>query len=96
MQAQLGHAYAVAGKRSEAEKVLSELRELANQRYVSPYDVAMIYVGLGDKEQAFAWLEKAYQEHARRLWALKVNPTWDSLRSDSRFAGLLRRIGLPQ
>jgi serine/threonine protein kinase/Flp pilus assembly protein TadD len=96
MKAQLGHAYAVAGRRAEAENSLSELKALAGQRYVSPYDIALIYVGLGDKEQAFAWLEKAYQERARRLWALKVNPSWDSLRSDSRFADLLRRIGLPQ
>jgi len=96
MQAQLGHAYGVAGKKAEAEKVLSELRKLAGQRYVSPYDIAMIYTGLGNKEEAFVWLEKAYDERARRLWALKVNPTWDSLRADPRFGDLLRRIGLPR
>lgn len=94
MKAQLGYAYGVAGRRGEAEKILSELKALAGQRYVSPYDIALIYAGLGDKEQAFASLEKAYQEHARRLWALKVNPSWDKLRSDPRFADLLRRIGL--
>jgi len=94
MKAQLGYTFAVAGRRDEAENILSELKALAAQRYVSPYDIALIYVGLGDKEQAFAWLEKAYQEHARRLWALNVNPSWDKLRSDPRFADLLRRIGL--
>ena len=96
MEAQLGHAYAVAGRKHEAESVLSELKELANQRYVSPYDIALIYVGLGDRDQAFSWLEKAYAEHARRLWALKVNPAWDRLRPDPRFTNLLHRIGLPQ
>ncbi len=94
MKAQLGYTFAVAGRRDEAENILSELKALAAQRYVSPYDIALIYVGLGNKEQAFAWLEKAYQERARRLWALKVNPSWDMLRSDPRFADLLRRIGL--
>ena len=96
MKAQLGYVYAAAGRRGEAERVLAELQQLAGQRYVSPYDIALIYVGLGDKEQAFAWLEKAYQERARRLWALKVNPSWDQLRSDARFADVLQRIGLPQ
>lgn len=96
MEAQLGHAFAVAGRKSEAENILSELKALAGQRYVSPYDIALIYIGLGDKDQAFGWLEKAYAERARRLWALKVNPAWDSLRADPRFANLLRRIGLPQ
>ena len=96
MKAQLGHAFAVAGKKSEAKNILSELKTLAGQRYVSSYDIALIYVGLGEKDQAYSWLEKAYAERARRLWALKVNPAWDSLRSDPRFANLLRRIGLPQ
>ncbi len=93
--AALGHAYAVAGKRGEAQKVLDELREVSKRRYVPSYHVAQIYVGLGEKQQALAWLEKAYQE---RSWVppLRFDPSFDGLRSDPRFADLLRRIGLPQ
>jgi TolB-like protein/Tfp pilus assembly protein PilF len=94
--AALGHAYAVAGKRDEAEKVLSELKALSKQKYVSSFDVAVIYTGLGEKEQAFAWLEKAYKQRDGWLAGrLKVDPRLDSLRSDPRFADLLRRVGLP-
>jgi serine/threonine protein kinase/TolB-like protein/Flp pilus assembly protein TadD len=94
--AALGHAYAVAGKRDEAEKVLSELKALSKQKYVSSFDVAVIYTGLGEKEQAFAWLEKAYKQRDGWLAGrLKVDPRLDSLRSDLRFADLLRRVGLP-
>jgi TolB-like protein/DNA-binding winged helix-turn-helix (wHTH) protein/Flp pilus assembly protein TadD len=95
-RAHLGYAYAAAGRRGEAEKVLADLNELFRQRQVSPYYIAIVYAGLGGKEQAFGWLEKAYQEHSRPLGGLKVNPVWDNLRSDPRFADLLRRIGLPQ
>ena len=95
-KAQLGHAYASSGKRGEAKIILAELLESFEQRRASPYYIAMIYAGLGDKDQAFAWLEKAYVERSRRLWALKVVPTWDGLRPDPRFADLLRRMGLPR
>ncbi len=91
--ARLGHAYGVAGKRREAQKVLNELNDLSKQKYVSSYDIALIYVGLGEKEQAFAWLEKAY--HERSMEFLKVDPQLDPLRSDPRFVELLRRTGLP-
>ena len=96
MIAALGHAYAVSGRRGEAEKVLDELRKRSKQRYVSSYVIATIYVGLDEKDQAFAWLEKAYEERASFLIFLKVDPRLDSLRSDARFADLLRRVGLPQ
>ena len=96
IKAQLGHAYASSGRISEAERILAELLESSRQRRVSPYYIAMVYAGLDDKDQAFAWLEKAYEERSRRLWALQVVPTWENLRSDSRFADLLRRMGLPQ
>ena len=95
-RAHLGYAYAAAGRRGKAEKVLADLNELFRQRQASPYYIAIIYAGLGEKEQAFGWLEKAYQERSRPLGGLKVNPVWDNLRSDPRFADLLRRIGLPQ
>jgi DNA-binding winged helix-turn-helix (wHTH) protein/TolB-like protein/Flp pilus assembly protein TadD len=96
MKALLGYAYAVTGRRKEAKQVLAELEGLSGQRYVSPYDIAITYAGLGDKEQTFTFLERACQERARRLWGLKVNPMWDSLRPDQRFQDLLRRVGLHQ
>jgi tetratricopeptide (TPR) repeat protein len=92
--ASLGHAYAVAGRRVEAQKVIKELEERARQRYISPYDVATIYAGLGDAEQALSWLEKAYEDRSGwlGLW-LKVDPKFDRLRRDPRFQDLLRRVG---
>ena len=94
--AALGHAYALSGERDKANKILDELREMSKQRYVSPYLIAIVYVGLGDKDQAFAWLEKAYQDRSAFLIWLKVEPLFDNLRSDPRFQDLLRRVGLPQ
>src|SRR5438552_3117055 len=93
MKATLAHAYAMA-KNPEARKILLELEEAAEQRYVSPYDIATIYAALGEKDQAFAWLEKAYEERSGWLAYLQVNPILDNLRPDPRFAGLVRRIGL--
>ena len=66
------------------------------QKYVSPYFIALVYVGLGEKDQAFAWLEKAYQERHPYLILIKVEPVFDVLRSDPRFQDLVQRIGLPQ
>jgi serine/threonine protein kinase/Tfp pilus assembly protein PilF len=93
--ATLGHAYAVAGKRDEALKILDELQKPAAQKYVSPFFVALIYVGLGEKDKAFAWLEKAYEERHPYMILIKVEPVFQSLHSDPRFAQLTRRIGLP-
>lgn len=89
----LGHAFAVAGRTVEAEAIVAELKETAKARPTVAYDIAVIYVGLGEKEQAFAWLEKAYVERSG-LGFLGVNPIFDSLRIDPRFTALLRRIGL--
>jgi len=92
--AALGHAYAASGQRAAAQKVLAELQEIAQRRYVSPYDVATIYAGLGEQEQALNWLEKAYADRCGwlALW-LKVDPKFDGLRADERFRDLLRRVG---
>jgi DNA-binding winged helix-turn-helix (wHTH) protein/TolB-like protein/Tfp pilus assembly protein PilF len=90
----LGHAYASAGNRAEALRVLSELREMADQRYVSPYTVAAIYAGLGDNNRAFEWLEKAVAERDIWLMNLRVDPVLKELRPDRRFKALLLRIGL--
>ena len=91
----LGHVYGLSGNRKKAQELISELKELSKRRYVSAYDMAVIYSGLGERDQAFAWLEKAYQERAGSLVYLKVEPVFDPIRSDRRFADLLRRMGLP-
>jgi DNA-binding winged helix-turn-helix (wHTH) protein/TolB-like protein/Flp pilus assembly protein TadD len=93
--AALGYAYAVAGKRAEARKVIDDLAGLSKERYVSPYFLGGIYAGLGERDQAFAWLEKAYQERYPSMTLIGVEPTFDSLHSDPRFADLVRRVGLP-
>lgn len=94
--AALAHAYALSGKRAEAQRTLAELLEISKQRYVSPVSIALIYAALGEIDQAFAWLEKADQGHDGILVRLKVDPRFDSLRSDPRFIDLVRRVGLPQ
>jgi len=92
--AYLGYVRARLNERSQALRALDELRALSKQRYVSSAAFAPIYMGLGDKDQAFTWLEKAYEERAR-LPMLRIEPIWDPLRTDPRFQALLRRIGLP-
>jgi serine/threonine-protein kinase len=93
----LGHAYAVSGNRKEAQKVLDHLKELSAHSYVAPYNVAVIYAGLGAKDQTFDWLNQAYQERSYLLAVyLTTDSRLDSLHSDPRFADLRRRIGLPE
>ncbi|HSS43714.1 MAG TPA: tetratricopeptide repeat protein, partial [Thermoanaerobaculia bacterium] len=93
--ADLGHAYAVSGKRAEAEGVLRELKERAKRGYVSKYLVARIYAGLGEKDTAFGLMEKAFEDRDESETWLRVDPMMDSLHSDARYADLLRRLGLP-
>jgi TolB-like protein/Tfp pilus assembly protein PilF len=92
--AQLAYAYALAGRKDEAKKILEELKEESKQHYVSPFDFALIYMGLGDKDQAFEWFNKTFDENPYRIAFIKVNPRFDRLRSDPRFAVLLRRMKL--
>jgi len=94
MIAALGHAYAGSQKKQEAIKMVRQLDELAKRRYVSSYEVAAIYVALGDNERAFQLLEKAYKEHSFHLVYLNVWPQFKSIRPDPRFQDLVRRIGL--
>ena len=94
-RALLGRAYAVSGKRGAAEKVLDELNEESKQTYVSPYDIALIYAGLGNKEQALAWLERAFAERSTWMPFLRVDPELDALRTEPRFQDLLRRMNFP-
>jgi adenylate cyclase len=93
-EAELAHTYALSGNRAEAQKIIAELQELAKSKYISSYQIAAIYAGLGEKDQAFAWLEKAYEERSDGLVYLKAEQRFDSLRSDPRFNDLARRIGL--
>ena len=93
-EAGLAYAYAVAGKKDEARKILDELKEASKQRYVTPFAFALIYMGLGDKDQAFEWFNKTIDEDPYRIAFIKTNPRFDSLRSDPRFADLLRRMKL--
>lgn len=93
MQAWVGRVYAVQGKRAEAERVLAGLLEMSRRQYVPPYLLAIIYTGLGEKDRAFEWLEKTYEERSYYVVWLKADPLYDPLRSDPRFASLLERIG---
>jgi TolB-like protein/Tfp pilus assembly protein PilF len=90
----LGYSYAVSGRTAEAQKTLAALLEASKQRYVSPLDIAIVYIGLNDRDGAFAWLEKACKDHATHLLFLKVDPVYSSLQSDPRFQDLLRRTNL--
>jgi hypothetical protein len=83
----------VSGRKVEACRILAELDQ-RKQRYVSPYTIATIYAGLGEKDQAFKWLEKAVEDRDIWLMNLKVDPVLKSLRYDPRFERLLQRIGL--
>jgi tetratricopeptide (TPR) repeat protein len=89
-----GYTLANAGRTQEAKRILDELRALANADRPLPFQMAVVYVGLGDKEQAFYWLEKAFDARAWELGALQTIPVFDGLRSDPRFNILLNRIGL--
>ncbi|MCH9027574.1 MAG: tetratricopeptide repeat protein [Proteobacteria bacterium] len=92
----LGHAYAVAGRTAEAQKILDELHGLDENQYVLPYGFAIIYTALGENEIAIEWLEKAFDE--RNLWMpfLNVEPRFDSLRREPEFQDLLRRMNFPE
>jgi serine/threonine protein kinase/tetratricopeptide (TPR) repeat protein len=92
----LGYAYAKAGRKDEARKLMAQLTDESKARYVAAYYIAFIYVGLGEKDQAFSWFEKAYRDRSWWLVWLNVEPRMDQLRSDARFTELLHRIGFPQ
>jgi hypothetical protein len=96
-KATLGFAYGVTGRRDKARHVLVDFEELFKQHQTSPYYIAMIYAGLGEKDQTFVWLEQAYHERSRPFVnGINVVPVWDGIRSDPRFQSLLRRMGLLQ
>jgi TolB-like protein/DNA-binding winged helix-turn-helix (wHTH) protein/tetratricopeptide (TPR) repeat protein len=94
--ASVAHAYAVTGKRAEAEKILRDFEQKSRKGDASPYIMATIYAGLGEKDKAFEFLEKAYRDRNLELsWHLKADVRLDSLRSDPRFESLAQRIGIP-
>lgn len=88
--------YSKQGKNGEAEKTLNGLLELSKKKYVPPGSIAATYSILGQKDQAFEWLEKSFQEHSIRMSYLKDEDVWDNIRDDQRFKDLIRRVGLPQ
>jgi serine/threonine-protein kinase len=92
----LGYALAKSGKQTEARGLLEELLKLSTQRYISPGNIALIYNGLGERDQTLAWLEKGYEQRDPKMVFLKVEPKWNNLRADPRFQDLLRRVGFPQ
>lgn len=95
--ASLAHAYGAAGKRAEAQRILRDLENKSKDSAVSPYLIATIYAGLGEKDKAMQFLQKAYDERSLEIsWHLKADPRVDSLRSDPRFQALSRGIGIPQ
>jgi tetratricopeptide (TPR) repeat protein len=92
----LVRAYAHAGRRKEALRLINELKRLQQKSYVAAAPFVNAYLGVGDNEQALAWLERAYQEQSNILQLIKVHPYFDPLRGDPRFADLVRRVGLDQ
>jgi hypothetical protein len=92
----LAHAWSVFGEPAKAQEILADLQDSEKHGYVRAFGVAMIHQGLGDRDQALAWLEKGCND--QDVWALdlKVDPIFEDLRTEPRFAALLRRIGLEQ
>ena len=90
----LGRAYALAGRGQEADKLLQELGQLAENRYVSPYGRVLIYLGLGD-EKVFEWLDRSCDDRAGWIIYLATDPRFDPLRKDARFRALLQRMQVP-
>jgi adenylate cyclase len=93
----LGYGYGMAGMKAEARDALQELDKLPRQhRYVAPSSKVWVYIGLGETNRAFEWLEKAYEERLWQLGFLAADPLFDPLRSDPRYTDLLRRMNLPR
>ena len=91
----MGHEYGVSGDKVNANKILAKLKEISTRKYVPAVYFAVVYIGLNRKDDAFNWLDKAYDERCEYLVYLGSEPLADPLRGDPRFSRLLRRIGLP-
>ena len=94
--AQLAHIYATAGRRQDAERTIARLLERRKSGFVPAGDIAFAYAGLGDRDQAIRWLDLAIQDHSEMTIFLRVEPGFDPVRSDPRFTGVLRRVGLAE
>jgi TolB-like protein/Flp pilus assembly protein TadD len=92
--ASLGYIYGMMGRKEDAQRELARLRELAKQRFVPAFYIALLYTGLRDTDHAFEWLEKAHQERSGYLMEVHVDPMFDPLRSDPRFQRFVQRLGL--
>jgi tetratricopeptide (TPR) repeat protein len=92
----LGWVYAVSGRQADALKMAQQFKDLSSHAYVDFYAVAEIYAGLGDKDEAFRLLERAFQQHSPTMCFLGEDWFWYGMHSDRRYADLLRRMGLPQ
>jgi serine/threonine-protein kinase len=95
MQAALGRTFALSGKRDEALRILQELQRMAEKRYVSPFELASLHFALGQTDEGFEWLAKAFQDRCFELISLRVDPRWLSMKSNPRFHQLFSRLGLP-
>ena len=95
MSAALAQTFAAAGNEPQAIQILDDLTKLTKQKYVAPYFLAGIHIGLGEDERAMEYLEKSYEEHSHWLIYLHLDPSMDGLRSNPRFQDLVRRVGLP-
>jgi len=91
--ASVAHALARSGRRQAAEEILTQLRADAQKKYVSAYDIAVVYTGLGEKDRALEWLRKAYDQHAGFMVYVYLDPRLQPLRGDARFEDLLQRMG---
>jgi len=91
----LGRACALAGRREQAYRILEELDELSRHRYISPYGRVLVFLGLGDDERVFEWLDRSYDERAGWLMYLATDPRFDALRNNPRFRSFLRKLNLP-
>src|SRR5678815_5592967 len=90
----LAYIYALMGKKDEARRILDRVLELAQTYEVSPGLIAMMYIGLNERDQALTWLEKAYRQHSPMMAWLKVDPRFDRIRPEARFQDLMRGVGL--
>ena len=95
VRAATARALVALGRREEARRVLRELEQEAARRYVRPEAIAEVYVALGEPDAAFRWLETAYQARSTGVLQLKVEQYWDPIRSDPRFAALVKKVGIP-